>query len=201
MSFGKVIYELINKNNGFYIDIGAYDGLDSGEAPNQTKFLEDIGWSGICIEAHPIVFMKLKQNRKCICHNAIIYKDESEYDMCWISPDRCGNGIKENMPPTHYEKHLLQYGLIINKMKTIHLESILDMYDIPEQIDFLKIDTEGSDFIIVQSLSFTKYIYDYILIENAWTDMNIIKEWFKEHNYKFLEKESISTDSLFRRIK
>ena len=38
-----------NKNDGFFIEIGADDGIHF----SNTKFFEDLGWNGICIEPSP----------------------------------------------------------------------------------------------------------------------------------------------------
>src|SRR5664280_1701555 len=57
------------KNAGFFIDIGAHDGVTF----SNTFFLEkERGWSGICIEPIPDVFDKLKQNRRSININSCI---------------------------------------------------------------------------------------------------------------------------------
>ena len=52
-----------NKKNGTFLEIGADDGIDK----SNTKFFEDLGWVGMCIEASPKRFKLLKNNRNCIC--------------------------------------------------------------------------------------------------------------------------------------
>ena len=46
-----------NNQNGFFLDIGEHDGVTG----NNTKFFEDLGWSGVCIEPIPSVFEELKK--------------------------------------------------------------------------------------------------------------------------------------------
>jgi FkbM family methyltransferase len=53
----------INKPNGVFVDIGAYDG----EIDSNSLFFENLGWDGICIEPNPEIFKKLKNIRKCKC--------------------------------------------------------------------------------------------------------------------------------------
>ena len=57
----KLLEIFENKKNGFFVDIGAHDGISI----NNTKLLEDLGWDGICIEPHPKVFQRLLLNRNC----------------------------------------------------------------------------------------------------------------------------------------
>ena len=45
-----------NKKNGTFLEIGADDGIDK----SNTKFFEDLGWVGMCIEASPKRFKLLK---------------------------------------------------------------------------------------------------------------------------------------------
>ena len=61
----KFIYEnfLKNKQKGYFVDIGAYDG----ECDSNSLFFENLGWEGICIEPNPEMFKKLQDTRKCTC--------------------------------------------------------------------------------------------------------------------------------------
>ena len=62
-----------NKKNGFFIDIGAYDGVYI----DNTYILEkEYNWNGICIEANPIIFSELQNNRSCTCVNSILGNNE-----------------------------------------------------------------------------------------------------------------------------
>ena len=52
-----------NKNSGFFVDIGAHDGV----LFSNSKFFEELGWTGVCAEPNPIVFEQLQSVRKCKC--------------------------------------------------------------------------------------------------------------------------------------
>ena len=54
---------------GFFIEIGAFDGLEGSNCFHFEKFL---GWEGIAIEASSTQFDKLKKNRKCKVINKAI---------------------------------------------------------------------------------------------------------------------------------
>ena len=58
-----LLNNLINKQNGFFIDIGAHDGICFS---NSYLFETELEWNGICIEPLPNIFKKLEKNRKCI---------------------------------------------------------------------------------------------------------------------------------------
>jgi len=61
------------KGKGIYVDVGAYDGIES----SNTYALELAGWKGICIEPNPQAFEKLYKNRKCI-----VIKDAATNTPC-----------------------------------------------------------------------------------------------------------------------
>ena len=49
------------KKNGYFVDLGAYDGIQT----SNTYYMEtNLGWEGICVEANPRVYQSLIKNRK-----------------------------------------------------------------------------------------------------------------------------------------
>jgi hypothetical protein len=59
-------------------------------------------------------------------------------------------------------KHGIKYSV-----KTISLEDLLDKHGAPKKIDYLSIDTEGSEFEILSSFDFDKYQFKVITVEYA----------------------------------
>ena len=55
------------------------------------------------------------------------------------------------------------------KVETISLNDLLDLYDAPKVIDYLSIDTEGSEFEILDNFDFEKYQIRIITVEHAFT--------------------------------
>ncbi len=45
---------------GSFIDVGAYDG----KTYSNTRYLMELGWTGICVEPNPMVFPYLMENTK-----------------------------------------------------------------------------------------------------------------------------------------
>ena len=58
------------KKNGYFIEIGAYDGI----AISNTYALErQLGWKGICVEPLPTRFADLVTNRTANCCDLAVY--------------------------------------------------------------------------------------------------------------------------------
>ena len=58
----KLFHFFKNKKKGFFVEIGAFDGL---EGSNCYYFENMQAWDGIAVEASKNHFSKLKKNRKC----------------------------------------------------------------------------------------------------------------------------------------
>ena len=56
------------------------------------------------------------------------------------------------------------------QVKTISLEDLLDKYGAPSVIDYLSIDTEGSEFEILSTFNFEKYKFRIITCEHNYTE-------------------------------
>jgi FkbM family methyltransferase len=155
-----------NKRKGYFVDIGAYDGI----AMSNTYLLEkEYEWKGICVEANPRYFNKLKDCRTSININNAIYKDDYE-ELEFIDDEVGGcSGIK------HTNSHLFLKNSPIIKVKTRNLTSLLDEHNAPNYIEYLSIDTEGSEFDILNAHDFNKYKFGYITVEHNFINENRIK--------------------------
>lgn len=129
------------KKNGIFIDIGAYDGIQT----SNTYTLETyFNWSGICIEANKDAYLKLNQNRKSIN----VYGAVTDYD---------GN-------ISFYGDKITPNGISIPCFK---LNSILEQnLDNQIRIDYLSLDVEGHEYTILNSLDFKKWKIKYITVEH-----------------------------------
>ena len=67
---------LVNENPGFFVDIGAYDGITADE----TIALERNGWTGLCIEGNPSIYNRLKANRK-LTYRAFVGERNKEEEV------------------------------------------------------------------------------------------------------------------------
>ena len=146
---------------GFYVEIGAWDGRKK----NSTIILEKDGWDGVCIEASPPSFELLIHNRKCRCLNVAVYDKDGEVDFA-IFPNRPEwNGIVE----TYDERHKMLLGEnseepdgYIQKVPCRSWASL----ELPNHIDYLQIDTEGSEIPILKCIDWTTTTIDYICLED-----------------------------------
>lgn len=180
-----------DQSNLLFIDIGANDGTTW----SNTAILEkQFNWKGICIEAHPTMFRHLKQNRSCTCLEYAVSDEEGVLDFLTIEGSWEANmlsGLVNNYDIRHRdrvnEEHL-RYGgsASTQKVKCKTLQRILDEEKI-SKIDYLSIDTEGSELPILRSIDFSKTEIDLISVEVNY-EIEPIDTLLTQHGFKFITK-------------
>ena len=87
--------EKIRKKNGFFLDIGAGDGVNI----SNTFILEkNFNWNGIVCDPLPTWHKSLEKNRKCIIDKRCVYKSsnlEMIFEDCYKCPEV--SGLKDEL--------------------------------------------------------------------------------------------------------
>ena len=111
---------------------------------SNTMMLEEMGWSGICIEADPRSWVPLLRNRKCDVFLGAAGKTRGRLEFdCSAEPSHAGVGRNSTSP--------LGSGGTIMTMPVLRLFDIMLAYNGPEDIDgFLSIDTEGTELDVLR---------------------------------------------------
>lgn len=191
--------EFLEKNifkglkNGFFMDIGAHDGVSIN---NTLYFEKNNDWKGINVEPIKKVYKKLIINRpNCINLNyAICNKDgESEF-FCNSGYTEMLSGLVENFDPRHFnrlsrENAAYNANTEIIKVKTKRIETICDTFNI-KHINYLSIDVEGAEFEVIKSINFDKVFIDVIEFENNYNDTSIpIVKYLESKDFEIFHKE------------
>lgn len=128
------------KKNGYFVEVGAYDGIQT----SNTYYLEkELGWNGICIEANLEIFKILKQNRQS---NNINVAVSSSKGLCNFNGDRINT-----------------FGHVV---ECDTLNSILYNNSYKQKIDYLSLDIEGMEYEALKSLDFNYWDIQLITVEH-----------------------------------
>lgn len=130
------------KTGGFFVDIGAFDGI---RLSNTYRLEKDLGWSGLCIEAEPDTFEQLKRNRRCLCVNACVGPEGGSVKFA------TGRGPDSGAFTVATRHHTGGVNLM---MKTLPIDRILDDAGVPETIDYLTLDVEGMEEEVMKNFPF-----------------------------------------------
>jgi FkbM family methyltransferase len=190
--------------NGFFVDIGAYDGVHI----NNTLYFEKYNnWSGLNVEPIQSIYEKLKNNRpNSINLNCAVCNSDGETDfLCNTGYTEMLSGIKNNYDPRHWyrlERENIQMGSTteVIKVNTKKIETICDEYSITH-INYLSIDVEGAEFEVVKSINFEKVFIDVIEFENNYDSGGPIIAYLEDRNFIMIDKSTdifmINKNSIF----
>ncbi len=167
------LVKIFNLKNGFFIEVGAYDGVIF----SNTKLLEEKnGWKGILIEPSPSLFSKLCSNRpQSRCFQCALGSFEENGTYGW--------GDFEGGPMASLTQRTDNPQTV--KVLIRSLQSILDECNITH-IDFFSLDTEGYEWNILNGIDFSKTDITYMLIEIYAHHYDQITSFLFNHGYSLI---------------
>jgi FkbM family methyltransferase len=152
-----------NKRDGVFVDVGAYDGLTG----SNTLFFEKFqGWKGVCIEPDAIQFAKLSMLRSCDCVQACIADREASARFLSVAGGlTMMGGLVDHYEPGDLKMVTERSGAKIINVATKRLDAVLKERNITA-IDYLSVDTEGSELAILRSFDFARFNVRALSVEN-----------------------------------
>jgi FkbM family methyltransferase len=159
------------KKQGFFIEIGAADGI---KISNTYLLEKKFYWKGIISEPNPVHKFSNLTNRKAVLDTNIIDHKDYNKKIFYISNDPFNSSVKKNKK---YKKKIY--------LRAISLNSLLKKYKSPKSIDYISIDTEGNEYNILKKFNFKKYNVNIFTIEHNFNVLkrNKILKIMKRNNY------------------
>lgn len=198
----KQMEAYLSHTNGFYVELGANDGVNQS---NTFYFEKHKGWHGLLIEPSPHNFLKCLDARggknTVVCAACVGFDFEKEFvPMTYLNlmsiADQVETDIVDRAAHIESGKRFLaskdQVFTFGAKART--LNSILDDASAPSRIDFLSLDVEGSEIEVLKGVDHNKYRFDFILVESR--DFAKIKMYLEGLNYDYVNALSVH-DYLF----
>ena len=152
-----------NKPTGFFVEVGCIDGR---RFSNSVSF-EEIGWKGMCIEAHAGYIELLKKNRpnSVICHCAAA--EEDEHDVLFYANARGSLSTLDKSREAEFRDNFGDYftGFEEQNVRKRRLDSLFAEFGV-NKIDFISIDIEGYEVEALKGIDFGKYKPLVIVVES-----------------------------------
>jgi FkbM family methyltransferase len=160
-----VAYELKSRREGFFVEFGAADGV---HASNSLYLERELGWRGILAEPARVWREALTRNRRCAIDTRCVWS-------------RTGETVTFNQPAIALHSTIDSYSAADGHaatrvegerypVETVSLMDLLRTWDAPARIDYLSLDTEGSELDILQAFDFSAYDVRLITVEHNHTD-------------------------------
>jgi len=174
------------KRGGYFVEIGAFDGIKF----SNTYLLEkDYDWNGICVEPLPDVFNALKKNRtKSNCTDSVIYSEAGKNMAFDVSlRDGMFSGISEYI--ISHKRFVDSSKKTIN-LKTTTLADLLHKFHAPSFIEYLSVGIEGGEWEALRSFDFQKYTFGLINIKHNFLEplRTDIRKLLTSHNYVYVKE-------------
>lgn len=159
-----VLTELNFKKNGFFVEFGATNGVDL----SNTYLLEkQFGWNGILAEPAKCWHKDLIKNRTCHIETDCVWSQSNSNLIFNETAIAELSTINQYSTQTDQHQKMRKNGITYD-VKTISLIDLLDKHNAPHKIDYLSIDTEGSEYAILKNFDFHKYQFKVITCEHNY---------------------------------
>lgn len=165
---GQDLFALLTnefKREGFFIEIGATNGL----ALSNTLLLErKFNWSGLLVEPAKIWHKELFENRNCFISTKCVFNTSGNEITFNETKDRSLSTINSYSNNDGWSKSRAAGKKYM--VETVTLNELIQEFKLPDVIDFLSIDTEGSEFEILSAIDFSRYKFRAITCEHNYTN-------------------------------
>ena len=167
------------KRNGFFVEFGATNGVDLS---NTFMLEKDFGWTGILAEPGRNWHRELLKNRAASISTECVW-GQNGMELEFIEsefPEFSTIKIFENYDGMQLSRNARRKYLV----KTITLEGLLTKFNAPNHIDYISIDTEGSEFEILKDFNFEKFSFGILTVEHNYSEnQKLIDELLSSHGY------------------
>ncbi len=178
--------------NGVFVEVGAHNGITFS---NSYFFEKELSWTGMCVEPLPEAFAQLKQNRTCKCiqgciaaspKDALFFRAASK-----VIPVEMLSGLVRTYEPTQFQQMSNQVAqnqgqLQIMPVNCFKLNDILKCNNI-NHVNYLSIDTRGSELEILQDIDFDQIRIDVITVNDCNRDQAFLKV-LQEKGFNFVRR-------------
>ena len=174
-----------NQKSGFFLEIGAFDGIEGSNCYHFEKFMN---WQGIAIEASPLQFEKLKKNRNCKLINIAIGSENKQVEFYEVVEGFTQmSGINNLNFKDSFEKINKKSNSKINKIN-IECKTFEKLVLSDQIIDLISIDIEGNESDVLKTINFDKYKIKVIILENNTPKELSYLKFFKEKNFYYFDR-------------
>ena len=200
----RKLKKYLNYKNGFFVELGANDGVRQS---NTLYFEKNLDWNGVLVEPIKKKYLKclkFRSNKNYFFNNACVSFNYKDNKVKMIYSDLMSSiSGKEIYNKVDAKKHAYDGKQYLNKNEDIEevwvdtktLNNIFEEINAPKLMDFLSLDVEGSEIEVLNGINFLTYNFKFILIESR--DDEEIKKYLINKKYNFLEKIS-KRDLLFK---
>ena len=170
----EAILKLVG-NDGYFVDLAANDAKEF----SNTLALERAGWDGLCIEPNPTYWYGLS-HRKCQVAGALVGAMKQMVNVKFRGvyggivgklDEKLANRKREPDAP-------------VEERYTAPLIQVLQKFHVPQTIDYLSLDVEGAEYMIMKDFPFEDYSIRVMTVERPNKEL---RQLFETKGFVFLK--------------
>lgn len=188
-----VLEQLSFKEGGYFVEFGAADGIRH----SNTYLLEkEFGWNGILAEPATIWHKTLSSTRSAKIDTRCVWSESNE--IVEFSEDmsaELSSATQDRNQGIHEKRRIdaKRYRVI-----TVSLNDLLVGCQAPIEIDYLSIDTEGSEYRIMKAFDWNKFRFRVITVEHNFSEeRGLISELLRSVGYRQVYPELSKFDDWY----
>lgn len=147
------------RRDGFFIEFGATDGMSLN---NSLMLEQEFGWTGILAEPARNWHADLKRNRSCTIDTRCVWRSTGETLNFTEAPRG------ENSAITGYVSWKRRARGTSYDVTTVSLNDLLAEHKAPAVIDYASVDTEGSEFEILNAVDWARWSFKVLTVEHNY---------------------------------
>lgn len=181
----EIVSKLLrNKRGGYFIDLAANDPV---RISNTFALERNSNWDGLCLEPNPIYWTGLSY-RKCHVVAAIIGNRTME-EISFRFPR--AKAPKGGILGDAYDNKSDQWNEGHPRF-TVSLLDVFEKFNVPTTIDYISLDIEGAEDLVMTSFPFFKYRFNIMTVERPST---VLSNVLTDNGYVMLKtiKKNIET--------
>ncbi len=184
----------LGKNPGYFVEFGASDGVYL----SNTFLLETYyGWDGLLVEPSRYYNSVLKRKRDVSVDTLCVASTTGDtVDFVEVNDFHGLSGIAEYAYGDVHAQTRLDNGNVY-QVDTISLGDLFDKHDCPEVIDYLSMDTEGSEYSILASYDFSRKFKVITVEHNNTPAQGLIDDILTSNGYIRVLPEESKWDSWY----
>jgi FkbM family methyltransferase len=191
-----VLHETRHKRSGYFVEFGATDGVNL----SNTCLLErEFGWHGILAEPNPAWHAALRQNRnadidlRCVFGRSgecVAFAATRHPELATILGYESSDGHRQ-----------ARQDHTVVEVEAVTLNDLLEQHAAPQEIDYISIDTEGSELDILAPFDFRRWNVMLFSVEHNATGMEQeLDRLMQRHGYGRRYQDISKFDAWYRKM-
>ena len=159
-----VLFTALGGSEGprFFVEVGVIDGMRF----SNSLLFERLGWTGLCVEPHPVYGEMAKRNRRCRVISAAAGPENGASVPFYAEQRGALSGTKpesEAFLRKKYKGFFTGFEKTSVEMRT--LDSLLEEVSAPTNFEFVSIDVEGAELDVLEGFDLSRWSPRVVLME------------------------------------